>query len=121
MSDRDLRTLRRDAALGDAEAESRLERAAQRADLFRYVVRVSADKPVKYGRRRNRVAVMCMEPDAPVPAMISDRARGCVEVVETWDGLNVGKTRRSAYHRALADAIDLARDLGGGREPEVIQ
>jgi hypothetical protein len=43
--------------------------------------------------------------------MLSERARGVVRVVATWEKLNVGKTARCAYQRALADAIELAAEL----------
>jgi hypothetical protein len=46
-----------------------------------------------------------------VPAMISDRAKGVVRIVETWERLHVGKTRRSEYFRALEDAEKLLQRL----------
>jgi len=36
--------------------------------------------------------------------MISDRARGVVRVVETWEARNVGKTDRCAYAIAWNEA-----------------
>jgi len=61
-----------------------------------------------------RVAVLEVEVDAegePVGvAMISERARGVVRIVETWEACNVGKVHRRggagrcAYSRALVEA-----------------
>lgn len=48
--------------------------------------------------------------------MISDRARAVKRVVETWERLNVGKTERCAYRRALRDATDLCDALNTGVE-----
>jgi hypothetical protein len=38
------------------------------------------------------------------PKFIGDRAKGVVRIVETWERLNCGKTERSAYAKALAEA-----------------
>jgi len=46
--------------------------------------------------------------------MISTHARGVVDVVETWERLNVGKTDRCAYARALAEAEALAAKINDG-------
>lgn len=57
-----------------------------------------------------RVAVVEHLPGV-VPAMISERARGVVRVVETWEKCNVGKTERSAYAVALREAEALRDQL----------
>lgn len=58
-----------------------------------------------------RVAVLEVEAGLERVSSISERARGCVRVVETWEKLNVGKTSRCAYSRALAAAQALAAEL----------
>ena len=44
-----------------------------------------------------RVAVLEVAADAPEPRMISERARGVVAVVRTWERRSVGSTVRCAY------------------------
>lgn len=63
-----------------------------------------------------RVAVVKVDPDKlpegrSYPTMISEHARGVVEVVKMREGLNVGKTERCAYARALKEAKELAGRL----------
>lgn len=68
-----------------------------------------------------RVAVLEVErgeDGEPVsPRMISERARGVVRLVETWEALNVGKVHRRggkgrcAYSRAMVEAEELAAKL----------
>ena len=57
-----------------------------------------------------RVAVVEVEKGV-VPAMISDRAKGLVRIVDTWEGCNVGKTAKSAYAIAMAEAKALVAKL----------
>ena len=59
-----------------------------------------------------RVAVVETDlPEGEEPKMISDRARGVVRLVRTWERLNVGKTERCAFQRALSEAYELAESL----------
>lgn len=51
-----------------------------------------------------RVALLEVKDGVESVAMISSRARGVVRVVQTWERLNVGKTERCAYERALTEA-----------------
>jgi len=44
------------------------------------------------------------------PRMISERARGVMTIIETWEKLNVGSTKRCAYEVALAEAEALRAD-----------
>lgn len=46
------------------------------------------------------------------PRMISERARGVVRVVRTWERLHVGTTERCAYSRAFAEARELVTSMG---------
>ncbi len=61
-----------------------------------------------------RVAVMEVTVDAPEPRMISERARGVVGIVRTWERLHVGSTARCAYQVAMREAAELAAALNGG-------
>jgi len=59
-----------------------------------------------------RVAVVETDlPEGEEPKMISERARGVVRLVRTWERLNVGKTERCAFQRALSEAYELAESL----------
>ena len=85
--------------------------------MSRYIVRHACAKmPSSCRGTYRRVAVLEVEDDCDdsKPLMISARARGVVRVVETWEGLNVGKTHRCAFSRALAEANELARRLNAG-------
>lgn len=81
--------------------------------MTRYIVMTACAKmPSSCKGTYRRVAVV--ETDLPgdeIPKMISDRARGVVRIVETWEARNVGKTRRGAYQKALAAAYGLAVSL----------
>ncbi len=45
------------------------------------------------------------------PSMISERSKGVLELVETWEKLNVGKTEKCAFQRALKEANETADKL----------
>ena len=47
---------------------------------------------------------------------ISVRGVGVIRVVEVWDKLNVGTTARSAFHKAMAEALELAGSLNSPLE-----
>lgn len=67
----------------------------------------SADtSPSGFGEYRRIGLVELDKSVDKIPTMITQRARGCSRVIETWERLNVGKTNRCAYQRALADALD---------------
>jgi len=74
----------------------------------------AANMPSSCWGRYARVAVLEVLPSVTKVAMISSRARGVVQVVATWEKLNVGKTDRCAYGRALAEAKALAAKLNAG-------
>lgn len=66
----------------------------------------------KYGR----VAVVEVDPAQLRPGdyeprMISDRARGVVEIVKTWERRNIGTTDQCAFNRVVAEAEELAERL----------
>jgi hypothetical protein len=76
------------------------------------VMTAAARMPSSCWGRYGRIAVVEVEDDFDGrPAMISDRARGVVRVVETWERRRVGKTDRCAFRRALAEAEALCASL----------
>lgn len=85
--------------------------------MSRYIVMTASAKVPsswKWKSERRRVAVVETDLPAPLmPAMISDRARGVVRIVETWERCHVGKTERSEFSRAYAEAEKLAEKLNG--------
>jgi hypothetical protein len=64
----------------------------------------------KYGYNYRNVAVVETDGEG-MPKMISDRAKHLVRVVRRWGPCSVGKTERSAYRIALADAEARAAKL----------
>lgn len=77
-----------------------------------YIVKTSAaNMPGTCWGVYRRVAVLEVEPGVATVAMISSHASGVVRVVETWERLNVGHTKRCAYQRALTEAEALAAKL----------
>lgn len=82
-----------------------------------YIVQAaSAKMPGSCWGQYARVAVLEVEEGVQAVSMISERARGVVRVVRTWERLNVGKTSRCAYAVARAEAEELARELNAGSE-----
>ena len=81
-----------------------------------YVVAESAAcMPSSCWGRYRRVAVLEMADGAPAPKMISERARGVVRVVRTWEKRADGLTERCAAARARVEAAALVRDLTAKR------
>ncbi len=82
--------------------------------MNRYIVMdAAACMPANCWGRYRRVGVVEIEPGAE-PRMLSERARGVISVVQTWERLNHGTTDRCAYRVALAEAEALARALNKG-------
>ena len=80
--------------------------------MSHYIVQVaSANMPNSCWGIYNRVAVLEVHDGVTRASMISDRSRDVVRVVETWEALNVGKTERCAYRRALKQARAIAADM----------
>ena len=78
------------------------------------VVSSSAKMPSSCWGRYRRVAVLEINDECPAggPRMISERARGVVQIVRTWEKCSVGKAQvRCAYTRAMAEAAALAAEL----------
>lgn len=79
--------------------------------ITEYIVMSAAAKmPSTCWGTYRRVAVLEVDIGAK-PKMISERARGVVRIVRTWEKLNGGTTERCAYEQALAAARELAREL----------
>jgi hypothetical protein len=51
------------------------------------------------------------QPRPTEPRQISTRAKGVIRVVETWEHLNKGLTAKSAYARAMVQAVALVHSL----------
>ena len=81
----------------------------------KFIVKSSTARmpPACWGTYR-RVAVLEVVADAPEPRMISERARGVVAVVRTWERRSVGSTARCAYQVAMGEAAELAAKLNEG-------
>jgi len=67
------------------------------------IMTASAHMPNSCWGIYRRVALVEVEKGVE-PKMISERARGVVRIVRTWENLNVGTTDKCAYRRALAEA-----------------
>ena len=88
--------------------------------MSHYIIQTaSAKMPNSCWGEYRRVAVIEVEDGVTSVAMISKRAKGVIRVVETWEGLNVGTTKRCAYERALSAARILVRELNEGWGPLV--
>jgi len=70
----------------------------------------TAHMPNSCWGRYGKVAVIEVEPGVKDVAMISDRARGAIRVVEVW-----GTSDRCAFAIALAEAETLAASLNAGK------
>jgi hypothetical protein len=79
--------------------------------MSKYIVMHRAAKmPNTCMGQYRRVAVVEVDGDSE-PKMISERARGVVRIIKTWERLNVGTTDRCAFHRAMAEAREMAGRL----------
>lgn len=67
--------------------------------------------PASCRGRYRRIGLLEVEDGVEFVAMISERARGVLRIVKTWEKLSVGRTMKSAYGRALAEATRLADAL----------
>lgn len=79
--------------------------------MNKYIVMdASACMPAGCWGRYRRVGVVEVEAGAEL-RMLSERSRGVVAVVQTWERLHHGTTDRCAYRIALAEAEALADAL----------
>ena len=79
------------------------------------VMTAAAHMPNSVKARYRRVAVVETDGTA-YPKMISERAKGVKRIVETWERCNVGRNKRSAYARALAEASELCDRLNAAEQ-----
>ena len=80
------------------------------------VMTASAKMPSSCMGRYARVAVVEIVAGSD-PKIISERCKDVVKIVQTWERLNVGKTKKSAYHRALREAETLCAVLNDDPPP----
>lgn len=79
--------------------------------MVEYVVKASAAKmPNTCKGIYKRIGLMKVEKGV-TPTMISTHSKGVIEVVETWEKLNVGKTEKCAFAKALKEANVKAKEL----------
>ena len=79
-----------------------------------YIIKTAAaNMPASCWGRYARIAVLEVEAGIQDVSMISERARGCIQIVKTWEKLNVGSTERCAFSRAMAEAEALCAELNG--------
>lgn len=78
-----------------------------------YIVQTaSASMPSSVRAPYGRVAVLEVEPGYEEGvSSISERARGVIRIVDTWERLFIGETHRSAFYRALEEAREMALQL----------
>ena len=80
--------------------------------MTHYIVQsAAAQMPSSVKARYRRVAVLEVQEGLTYVSMISKHAKGVIRVVKTWEKLHVGKTDKSAYNVALAEATALAAQL----------
>ena len=83
--------------------------------MTHYITKTAtAHMPGSCWGRYGKVAVIEVEDGVDDVAMISDRARGAIRVVEVWDRQFWGKSNRCAFAIAVIEAEALAASLNGG-------
>jgi len=85
------------------------------------VMTASAQMPTTVRAPYRRVAVCLVADPANPPKFIGRRARGMLEITQTWEALNVGQMKRSAYVRALARAAEVCAEMNAYRDRLVAQ
>lgn len=89
--------------------------------MTKYIVMESAaqvkGKMAQFGPYR-RIAVVEIEDSCDRPAMISERARSVVRIVQEWSPMHRGKTERSEYYVARKAAERLAAFLNNPDGPQ---
>jgi hypothetical protein len=85
----------------------------EQAKTVYVVVSKCAKMPRSCGGVYHRVGVVEIIVGSSMPKMLSERAKGVVRVVRTWEKLRGGSTKRCAHERALAEAEALADRLNG--------
>ena len=81
------------------------------------VMTAAANMPSSCRGSYGRVAVVRLEDGFDgIPKMISDRARGVAEIVETWEKCSIGKTEKSAFAIAKKEAESMCAELNAKRK-----
>lgn len=80
----------------------------------------SAHMPASCKGNYRRVAVIELEPGFADCSRIDSRDKAVKKIVSTWEGLNVGKTERSAYSKGLAEAKQMAAELNAARHRQTL-
>ena len=101
-------------------------RNAQSNDEYIVMTASAPTRPSwQWTHQRQRVAVVRRSAEYAeqnrIPKMISLRARGVREITVIDDCAYVGTTVRCQYHRALAVAYDLVRQLNDGSEKRSVE
>ena len=82
--------------------------------MTHYIAKTAtAQMPNSCWGRYGKVGVIEVEDGVEDVAMISDRARGVIRVVEVWDRQFWGKSNRCAFAIACREAEGLAANLNG--------
>jgi len=74
------------------------------------VLTAMAKMPQSCWGNYGRIAV-CEMKKGVRPKMISERAIGMVRIVETWERLNIGKTSKCAFQKAMKQAKEMTLKL----------
>jgi hypothetical protein len=79
----------------------------------RFIVMEASAKVAGKARQFGRYihVAVCEVEDGTTPAMISERAKGMVRIVWDSGAVAVGKTERSAAHRARAEAAAMCAEM----------
>jgi hypothetical protein len=79
------------------------------------VMSANAPMPASVKAPYRRVAVLEVDlPEGVLPKMISDRAKGVVRIIETWERCHA-RGEHSAFRRAMVEAEALAAFYNGAR------
>lgn len=77
----------------------------------------SAQMPASCKGVYKRIAIV-ETVSAERPKMISERTKGVIRIVRSWERLHVGKTERCAYARAMREAEGLLASLQSGQSEQ---
>jgi hypothetical protein len=76
-----------------------------------FIVQAAAKMPGKCKGRYRRIGLLEVFDGLSHVSMISKHARGVIRVVQTWEKLHAGNTKKCAFERALATANRMAEEL----------
>lgn len=93
---------------------ARTNRNVVAAESPRYIVmtaKACMPSSCKFGDYRRVAVVECNPEVEQAPKQIHPRHKAVARIVATWERLNVGRTTRDAFSRALRAAHDLVAEL----------